>query len=175
LPLILIFEGGLTNDKNDKGGRTDFGITQTEYDLYRSSKKLPTQTVSNISSAEVKDIYLNNYWLPSKCDQMGSKLSVVMFDTSVNMGQGRSVKFLQEAIGAKVDGVIGQETVAKMKTMDVNALANTYISTRKTFYQDIVKKDPTQQEFLGGWLRRVQFVSDYISGIKTLDQIRKSW
>lgn len=175
LPLILIFEGGLTNDKNDKGGRTNFGVTQTEYDVYRTGKKLLIQTVANITSDEVKDIYLNHYWLPSKCDQMGDKLSVMVFDTSVNMGQGRSIKFLQGAIGAKVDGVIGPETIAKMKTFDINTLVGSYIAARKTFYQNIVKNDPTQEGFLDGWLRRLQFVSDYISGVKTLDQIRKSW
>lgn len=175
LPLTLIFEGGFNDDPVDRGGRTNRGIIQTEYDKYRQGKNLPLNDVKNISDDEVNDIYLNGYWLPSKCDQMPDKVATVVFDTSVNSGQGRSIKTLQQAVGAVVDGAIGPETISKLKSFDQLSLANTFLANRVNFYNAIVAKDPTQQKFLGGWLRRVNFTKDFINGVKTLDQIRSSW
>lgn len=176
LPLILIFEGSIfTNHPYDKGGPTRFGVIQRVYDQYRTDKGLPVQSVINIKDTEISDIYKNQYWIPSKCDQMGDKLSVVVFDTSVNSGPGRSIKILQQAIGAKVDGVIGTETLDKLKSSDTLKLANDFIGKREEFYKNIVQKDFTQQVFLKGWLRRVNFLRDYINGVKDLIQIKKEW
>ena len=46
------------------------GVTQRVYDAYRASHGLPTQTVANISDAEVSDIYRSEYWAPVCCDQL---------------------------------------------------------------------------------------------------------
>lgn len=175
LPLILIFEGGFTDDPVDKGGRTNKGIIKKVYDAYRVAKKLPPADVKDITNAEVAEIYMNNYWLPSKCDKMADKLATTVFDTSVNMGCGRSIKFIQQSIGAKVDGVIGPETISKLAAMDQVQLTNTFLSNREAFYRAIVKRDPTQIRFLNGWLRRLNFVKDFVTGVKTLDQIKKAW
>lgn len=175
LPLVLIFEGSFSADPADRGGRTNRGITQTVYDKYRLNKNLSTSDVRNISDMEVADIYLNSYWLPSKCDQMSDKLGLVVFDSSVNNGQGRSIKFLQQSMGIKTDGIIGLETISKMDRVDQDQLANTFLSNRVNFYQAIVNRDPTQTKFLKGWLRRINFLRDFISGVKTLDQIRTTW
>ncbi len=176
LPLILVFEGSkFTNYPADKGGPTRYGIIQKEYDSYRTEKSLDTQSVENIMMSEVQDIYYTKYWVPSKCDQMSDKLSTVVFDTSVNNGQGRSIKILQQVIGAKVDGIIGQETIQKLSNFDQGQLANKFISSRQDFYKRIVQNDPTQNVFLKGWLRRIQFLSDFVNEIKTLQQIQQEW
>ena len=133
------------------------------------------QDVKNISTEEVTDIYLNDYWLPTKCDQMGDRLSIAAFDTAVNMGGGRSVKFIQQAIGATVDGVIGPETISKLKAYDQTKLSNDFMNQRENFYNAIVQRDPTQVKFLKGWLRRLNFLRDYVNGVKTIDQIRAAW
>jgi len=175
LPLTLIFEGGFSDNPSDHGGRTNKGIIQVVYDKYRIKKGLPPADVKDITNDEVRDIYYNDYYLASQCDKMPEKLSVVVFDTSVNSGPGRSIKTLQQAIGAHVDGVIGQETLSKLKSYDPMALANSFLTARNVFYNKIVENDPTQQVFLKGWLRRWGFVRDYVNGVKTLDQIRKEW
>ena len=174
LPLILIFEGGFTDDPTDRGGRTNKGITQHEYDAYRAKRNLPTNDVKNISDDEIHNIYLCDYWLASKCDQMEPKIATVVFDTAVNNGQGRSIMILQQSIGAKVDGIIGQETLYKLTAFKPD-LANYFLITRNLYYDQIVKSHPEQIKFLAGWKRRVKFLSDFISGIKTLDQIKKDW
>lgn len=175
LPLILIFEGGFTDNINDHGGRTNKGITQRNYDDYRQKKGLSLADVKNISDSEVHEIYLNGYWLPSKCSQMPPKVSTVVFDSSVNCGQARSIMTVQKAIGAKVDGIIGSETLSKIKGLDPTILANSFLDNKVVFYKALVQQDATQQLFLSGWLRRVQFLRDFVNGVKTLGQIKASW
>jgi lysozyme family protein len=176
LPLILIFEGSrYTCLPLDKGGPTRYGITQAVYDTYRTDKGLATQTVKNITISEVQDIYYSGYWVPAKCQSMPGKLSVAVFDTTVNSGKSRSIKILQQAIGATVDGIIGKETLQKLKSLDEVKVANKYIDTREAFYYAIVDHDSSQDVFLNGWLRRAKFLRDYVNGDKTLEQIKKEW
>jgi len=175
LPLILVFEGGYTNNPNDHGGATNYGIIQREYDAWRTEKKLPTQDIRGILMTEVQEIYLNKYWRPSMCDKMAVQAATAVFDTSVNAGQGRSVMLLQQAVGAHVDGVIGPETLGKLAAQDPKAVANTFMDNREAFYKAIVAHDPTQQEFFGGWMRRVKYLRAYVNGEMTVDQIRKAW
>ena len=106
---------------------------------------------------------------------MRDRLSIAAFDTAVNMGGGRSVKFIQQAIGATVDGVIGPETISKLKAYDQTKLSNDFMNQRENFYNAIVQRDPTQVKFLKGWLRRLNFLRDYVNGVKTIDQIRAAW
>jgi lysozyme family protein len=176
LPLVLVFEGPtFTIHPNDKGGPTRYGIIQTVYDTYRTNKSLATQSVKDITLQEVQDIYYVGYWVSAKCQDMPGKLSIAVFDTTVNSGKGRSIKILQQAIGATVDGIIGQETLQKLKNLNENEVANKYIDTRESFYHAIVDHDLSQSAFLNGWLRRAKFLRDYINGDKTLEQIKKEW
>jgi len=173
--MILVFEGGFTDNPKDHGGRTNKGIIQREYDKYRQNKSLPLNDVKNISDTEVRDIYLNQYWLPSKCNQMPAKVSTAVFDTSVNCGQSRSIKTLQQAIGAVVDGIIGNETLTKLKNYDPLDLSNKFLDKKEAFYRGIVANNPDQVEFLNGWLRRTKYVRDFVNGVKTLAQIKATW
>jgi lysozyme family protein len=175
LPLILIFEGSFTDNPNDRGGRTNRGITQRTYDSYRQILKLPLGDVENITDSEVSAIYYNYYWLPTHCDKMPEKVAVVCFDTAVNSGTGRSAKTLQQVLGVTPDGVIGPATLAKLMTCDPLDVANSFLTARVNFYNNIVAKNPDQQVFLKGWLRRVSLVKDFVNGVKNLSQVRASW
>ena len=106
---------------------------------------------------------------------MPPKVSTVVFDSSVNCGQARSIMTVQKAIGAKVDGIIGSETLSKIKGLDPTILANSFLDNKVVFYKALVQQDATQQLFLSGWLRRVQFLRDFVNGVKTLGQIKASW
>ena len=62
--LTRSLEGGYSNNPNDKGGPTNFGITTSTYDGYRLNKKLPKQPVSQITQDEVNEIY-SQFWRDS--------------------------------------------------------------------------------------------------------------
>jgi lysozyme family protein len=163
MQFVLKWEGGLTDDPDDPGGRTNKGITQREYDNYRKQTGLPIQDVAQISDDEVYEIYYNNFWKATKCDGLPSPLRLVVFDTAVNMGVGTSIKLLQQALneflvqGKKllVDGIIGPKTLEAAQTMNSKAVAKKMLELRLYRYCDIVKSSPKLVKFLKGWVRRV--------------------
>ena len=176
LPLVLIFEGrNYVDHPMDNGGPTKFGITQKSYNTYRSRNKLSEKSIKNITMDEVVKIYYNNFWLPSKCDQIGGYTSIALFDTTVNSGLNRASKILQQSVGVATDGVIGSNTLKTILSYDDVELANKYLANRKKFYDNIVKQNPTQKVFYKGWIRRLNFLNDYINNKKSLNTIIKQW
>jgi lysozyme family protein len=165
LPLVLRFEGGFVNDPDDRGGATNKGVTQVVYDQYRMDKGRLIRTVKDIENTEVEDIYYNNYWLASKCDKINGKIAIVHFDTCVNSGVKRGCKFLQRAVGAVDDGVIGNVTINLVNKKPVEEVIKSYLEQRVNFYNAIVQKDNSQSKFLKGWLRRVDILRETLAKI----------
>lgn len=176
LPLILIFEGSkYTNLPLDKGHGTKYGITQSTYDSYNNILNKKLSSVKDITIQEVQDIYLNQYWIFAKCNLLPEKLSIVMFDTAVNSGIKRAMKFLQQSLSLNVDGSFGTQTEEAIQFINDDYISNLYISYREEFYNNIVKNNPSQSAFLKGWLRRINFLKDYINNIKSIESIKKTW
>ena len=103
LPFVLRWEGGFVDHPKDPGGRTNKGVTQRVYDAWRRRQGLPVRDVKGLEDTELHRIYEAGYWLPPRCDRLARRLDLVHFDTAVNMGPGRAVRFLQKAAGCGVD------------------------------------------------------------------------
>ena len=71
--------------------------------------------------AAAKAIYLASYWYGYRCNELPEPLAVLVFDAVVNQpAVDKSpdegvIEMLQAAVGAKVDGVLGGQTVACAK------------------------------------------------------------
>lgn len=152
LAFVLAREGGYVDHPADLGGATNQGITQKTYDNYRKTDK---RSVQYIDEREVRDIYRAAYWIPAKCGILAVPVDLVIFDAAVNHGVSRSAKLLQEAVGVVVDGNIGPITIDAVKEMPPMDLAEDLIDLRRTFYQRIVDKNPSQKVFSRGWGNRM--------------------
>ena len=155
LPFILRWEGGYVNHPDDHGGPTNKGVTQKVYDRWRVQKGLAARDVREIEDAEVGAIYESGYWLPAKCDRLPAGLDLLQFDTAVNMGPGRAVRFLQTAVGATPDGAFGSGTQTCLDACDRGAAMVAYCNAREAFYKSLVDNDAKQQVFLKGWMNRL--------------------
>lgn len=155
LTFTLQQEGGYSDNPADHGGATQYGITQGTYDYYRITRGYPQQPVSNISFVEASAIYLADYWQPSECDQLPVPVDLCVFDTAVNCGPSRAIKMLQAAVGTTQDGIIGGGTLAATNAMTPVAVATQYCDEREQYYRDIVAQQPSQAQFLNGWINRV--------------------
>lgn len=155
LPFILRWEGGFVDDPDDRGGRTNKGVTQKTYAAWCSRRGLPPADVKDITADEVAAIYDQDYWLPPRCDLLQRHLDLAQFDTAVNMGPGRSVKILQTALDCPADGDFGPRTEALATSCDVASTIANYCTIREGIYRRIAGKDPTQKKFLKGWLNRL--------------------
>lgn len=57
LKIVLEFEGGFSEDPQDKGGATNYGITQSTYSQWRRDRGQEPQGVRDISMADLNLIW----------------------------------------------------------------------------------------------------------------------
>jgi len=143
---ILKSEGGYVNDPDDMGGETNYGITKRV-----AVANGYNETMKDIPMSVVEDIYFNDYWLKAHCDKLPNKVRLMHFDTAVNMGVSRANKFLQESIGAYIDGIVGKNTLAKAGKCDLKK----YSRVRLVYYVKIIINKPVQVKYINGWFNRV--------------------
>lgn len=150
IPVILMHEGGLTNDT---GGLTKFGISQKTY---------PNLDIKNLTADDAKKIYLRDFWNPLKLDNFTNQhLATFVLDTAVNMGQKVAVKMLQIALlkageNLVVDGIIGPQTTGAANRQKPEFI-NSFIEDRIQFYENLATANPAKYaKFKDGWIDRAE-------------------
>lgn len=154
LSLVLAHEGGFVNHPKDPGGATNQGVTQKVYDAYRKLNGLPPQSVKLITSGEVSEIYMKQYWRLVRGDDLPAGLDYAVFDFGVNSGVSRAIRYLQRLVGVDDDGVIGNGTLSAIHEAarkDEESLILTYCANRLVFLKSLA----TFPTFGKGWTRRV--------------------
>lgn len=153
-------EGGYVDDKDDRGGCTNKGITQTTYDVWRLNKHLPMRHVKELSKEEHEAIYATYFYNPIQADKLPKPLDLCVFDAAVQHGVGRSSKWLQRVVSAYPDGVIGSNTIKAVEVFcfrnGLAMLVNEYLSIRERFYKELIANDPSQKKFEKGWDNRMK-------------------
>ena len=149
--LIHVFdlEGGLSEDPDDPGGVTKYGISQRQY---------PTLDIRNLTMQDATDIYYRDYWLASFIDLIDDGvLCKIVFAAMANVGVTRAIKLLQNAcnlLGAKLDedGIIGPQTSTWInKFRHHNALIMSFKYNMAKFYFSLKKP-----KYIVGWLKRLE-------------------
>ena len=85
--LIVGLEGGYSNDPNDPGGETKFGI---------SKRYNPDVDVKNLTLEGAKQIYLERYWIPAGCDDVPYPMDICLFDGFVNPQKGGNKELIKQ-------------------------------------------------------------------------------
>jgi lysozyme family protein len=168
LPFVLRWEGGYVHHPDDPGGATNKGVTQRVYDGWRAGEGLALRSVRLIEDDDVRAIYETGYWLPPHCDDLRSRLDLVQFDTAVNMGVGRAVRFLQACVGCPVDGQFGPLTQGAAADCDLVSTSAAYCDAREAYYRRLALRRPSLGVFLKGWLNRLNALRGE-AGLVTLE------
>lgn len=148
LEFLFPSEGGYVNNKHDRGGPTNMGITQSTFNSYRKRKDLPYKDVKNITREEAKAIYYDDYWKVSGADKISDpNMAVAMFDTAVLHGPGTAKIFYNQS----------------------NGDLNKFLEIRQKSYDKIVANDPEQKIFYNGWNNRVNNLRNSIKNNKFSD------
>ena len=156
LDVILALEGGFSNHPADPGGATNLGITRERLSLWLG-REASIKDVKDISLETASEIYRAHYWNAARCGDLPSGVDLAVFDCAVNQGVGRATRFLQIACGAKIDGVVGPETLAKVREKSVDNLLIEFFAQRMRSYGNL----PSLFKTFGlGWSRRLMFVHD---------------
>ena len=135
-------EGGYTIGKNDPGGETKFGISKRSY---------PALDIDDLNIDDAKAIYKRDFWDRAQCDRLHPDLAFQVFDGAVNSGIGNSIRWLQEAAGVAVDGVVGPLTLRKVGDMEPSIIIARYNGVRLKFMASL----STWDVFGRGWARRI--------------------
>jgi lysozyme family protein len=166
---LLEREGGYVNNPADKGGPTNFGITEA---VARSQGYAgPMQTLPREEAAE---IYARLYWLRPRFDEVAKRSDAVaaeLFDTGVNMGPAVAVTFLQRALTALnrngrdypdlvPDGRIGPTTLTAFDSFlkvrgqasGETVLLRALEALQGERYIRLAELRPANEAFLYGWL-----------------------
>lgn len=156
IKFVLDAEGGYTNDPDDPGGETNFGIDK------RSHSDVD---IKNLTVEQAKDIYFNEYWTKFNCWLYAAPLGEVYFDCCVNTGAKQSNKFLQRAVGTTPDGVIGPKTLEAIANKDAHKTALEVINQRQKFYETLAYNKTSLKKFLKGWTNRNNNLTKYINEV----------
>lgn len=141
-------EGGdtLTEDPNDPGGLTRFGISKRSH---------PEVDPRNLTLDQAKQIYKREYWDPLLADSITNQtVAEMIFDTSVNMGIHQAVRLIQIVLGIQVDGIIGPQTIDALNVVDPNEFLAAFALVKVSRYVMLVKQNRKLEKFLFGWLTR---------------------
>lgn len=171
---IVAREGGYTNDPDDTGGATNFGVTI--HTMQRLGIDLNTDgvvdrtDVAALTRAQAVDIYVEHYFTRPGIAQLPQVLQASVFDMMVNAGSN-AVKLLQRLLtdmgfACLPDGAIGPQTITAAQRAYEAApefLADAYAIARRNYYYRIADARPANRKYArrrnggkGGWILRAE-------------------
>lgn len=145
---VIAREGGatVTNDPDDRGGLTKYGISHRSY---------PGLDIRNLSEAQAIEIYRRDYWQPLRLDEIQhTGIAAAIFDTGVNMGTGTAARLAQSLAGVPVDGIIGPVSVRAINGAEPSLYLAMFVLSRIERHSQICTRDPSQRKYLHGWVKR---------------------
>ena len=153
--VVLRNEGGLSDDDDDAGGLTKFGISQRQY---------PALDIRKLTREAAIAIYYHDWWTRFNYQQLPAPIGAKLFDLAVNIGHEAATRCLQRGLRAcgvdrGEDGVLGANTRYAIQATPTVALlaalraeaAGHYRLLAQSRYRD---QGRSADKFLKGWLRR---------------------
>lgn len=161
-------EGGYSDNPNDAGGKTMFGITEQvarAHGYKGDMKDLPLDVARSVAKAQ--------YWDLMRLDDIASlsrPIAKEMFDTGFNAGQATVVKFLQRLLNVAnraerdypdilADGLMGKLSVAslaaflkKRGAQGETVMLRGLNCLQGAYYVDITERREANESFIFGWL-----------------------
>lgn len=165
---VIEREGGYSNHPADRGGPTNFGITEQVARAFGFKGDMRAMT-----RATAVTIYRQRFWTGPRFDQVAAifpQLAHEMFDTGVNMGPGVAARFLQRVLNVcnrgavdypdiTADGQIGPMTLEALRALKAkrgekagDVLRAAIDGLQAARYVEIAEKNPSQEAFAWGWL-----------------------
>lgn len=144
--ILLRHEGGFSDHAADPGGKTRFGITEAvarEVGYRGDMRELPLDLA--------KRIYKDRYWDAVRAEELPEAIRYAVFDAAVNSGPRQAIRWLQRAVGAKDDGIIGPQTLALVRDADPEQMVRRMLAQRLRFMAGL----PNWPAFGRGWARRI--------------------
>jgi len=172
---VIAVEGGFSDDPNDAGGATNYGITEVvarEHGYEGAMQSLP--------EGMARDIYIKTYITAPKFDkvlELSPAVGTKVVDIGVNAGPGRVATWLQQSLNdlsrggrdyerITADGAVGVRTLAAYQALErkrgrIKACELTLkmLDGYQTAHYTRLSQGHANASFLVGWLdKRIQNV-----------------
>lgn len=135
-------EGGYSNDPNDPGGETNWGISKRSY---------PHINIRDLTREQAKEIYRTDFWLRINADALPDGVAFQLFDFAVNSGIETAVRYFQRALGVADDGhwgPVSQQATNSASETDMIMMLN----AERLDFMTRLKNWPNASR---GWARRI--------------------
>lgn len=176
LEKLYMMEGGLGNQRYDRGGETILGISRKFWPNWDGWQYVDTAKARGYASEplakwptyyllidDVKEFYETNFWNPIRADEYPSaRVAFAVFQVAVNMGLKDAGLFLQKSLNAlnrmgktyqdiAEDGMIGRMTVAAMTS---------YFQNNRRSFKESQLEDILTMAILGNQYMHYQEIAD---------------
>jgi lysozyme family protein len=170
---ILDREGGeYTDDPNDSGGPTKWGITVPVLMKYLH-RPLTLDELRNLSRGTAAHLYVQQFYFEPHFDRIAdvsTPIAAELTDTGVNLGPVQATMFLQRCLNAfnrqgklypdvKVDGGCGDVTITTLQkylaTRGADAekvMMRALNGLQAAFYIKLAEGRPKDENFVYGWI-----------------------
>ena len=152
---LLGDEGGYSDDPEDPGGETNWGICKRNY---------PALDIKALTRAEAIAIYYRDWWQRYHYSDLPAPIGAKVFDLAVNVGPEHAMNCLQRALRAcgkrvEEDGTNGPATRIAARAANQAALIAALRSEAAGYYRELAATEHGRRrdhgaEFLRGWLNR---------------------
>lgn len=158
-PLIFQWEGGWSDKKVDRGGKTNMGITLTTWKSCGYDKDgdhdVDVDDLKLITKDDVINLLKKYYWNRWQGDLIKNQsIANLLVDWVWNSGAW-GIKKPQEVLGLVADGLVGAKSISAINNGDQKEIFTKIWTSRKSFFENIVKNDPGQAPNLKGWMNRL--------------------
>ncbi len=179
--LTSAHEGGYVNDPVDRGGETYRGIARVHHPEWRGWKRIDAERRNKgfpkslngdrTLQSNVRAFYKKAYWDRFIGDDIPDQaVANELYDTAVNMGVRRAVRFLQSSLNLLnrnqrdykdliIDGWFGEKSLMTLgallkKDRSSYSLVKMMNIQQGARYVEIMARDSSQERFARGWIKR---------------------
>ncbi len=138
---VLAHEGADTDDPQDPGGLTRFGL---------SARAHPDLDIARLTREQAVAAYRERYWDRFRGDALPEALGLALLDFAVLQGLPTAVRALQGILGVYPDGKVGPVTLVAIDLRPPGPLTRELLAVRKR--QLLANGNP---RYLSGWLSRL--------------------
>lgn len=158
---LLEREGGFVDDSADRGGPTNWGVTQAKLTSWLR-RPATLEDVQALTREQAREIYRADY-RAAQLDVAPDACEELLLDVYTNHGPGNYTLILQRALGVVVDGRIGPQTRGALAAAEGRRLFLRLCAERMRFTGRAITKNlrdddhdgiPDNTKFAFGWLNR---------------------
>lgn len=154
---VIQAEGGYVDNPNDPGGRTKYGITQSDLETWRLDHADFPSDVADLTTDQATSIYMGSpRWVIPAWNQIGSQwLCDFLVNWGVLRGAKEAVKAFQASEGIDADGVWGVIT-SKRAAIWIDDYQGDVKFEALSQIIDVIAERPAAIEFAKGWRNRLR-------------------